>query len=171
MAENLNPPAQPAAAMGHGVKQRNIIQMTQSEIDDFLSGRRSMAMSTINPDGSIHTVAMWYGFLEGCVAIESKAKAQKVLNLRRNPNITMMVEDGEKYEELRGVTIIGTAEIIDDPERMFTLGISVFERYMGVQYTDAMKSAVNAMLHKRVVVKVNPTKVVSWDHHKLGLGR
>jgi PPOX class probable F420-dependent enzyme len=161
----------PPTAMGHGVKQRNVIQMSQAEIDEFLAGRRSMAMSTINHDGSIHTVAMWYGFLEGCVAIESKAKAQKVLNLRRNPNITMMVEDGEKYEELRGVTIVGKAEIIDDPARMFTLGISVFERYMGAKYTDAMKGAVEAMLHKRVVVKVEPTRVVSWDHNKLGLGR
>ena len=33
-----------------------------------------------------------------------------------------------------------------------------------------MKPAVQAMLHKRVVVKVNVDKVVSWDHRKLGLG-
>jgi hypothetical protein len=46
----------------------------------------------------------------------------------------------------------------------------VFERYMGATYTDAMKPAVEAMLHKRVVVKVNVDKVVSWDHRKLGLG-
>ena len=65
---------------------------------------------------------------------------------------------------------IRKGEVIDDPERMFTLGISVFERYMGATYTEAMKPAVEAMLHKRVVVKVNVDKVVSWDHRKLGLG-
>ena len=95
-----------------GVKQRNKIVMSQEEIDEFLSGRRSMTMSTINPDGSIHSIAMWYGFLEGCIGIESKAKAQKVMNLRRNPNLTMLVEDGETYETLRGVTLIGKGEIM-----------------------------------------------------------
>ena len=123
-----------------GVKQRNKIVMSQEEIDEFLSGRRSMTMSTINSDGSIHSIAMWYGFLEGCIGIESKAKAQKVMNLRRNPNLTVLVEDGETYETLRGVTLIGKAEIIDDPDRMFELGISVFDRYMA-PYTEEMKGA------------------------------
>ncbi len=155
-------------AMGHGKKQRDVVRMTQEEIDEFLGGRRTMSMATVNADGSIHMVAMWYGFLEGCVAIESKAKAQKIRNLRRNPTITMMVEDGDSYDELRGVMIQGTAEIVEDPDRMFTAGVSVFERYTA-PYTEAMRPAVLQMLHKRVVVKVVPTKIASWDHRKLGL--
>src|SRR5687767_15989145 len=101
-------------AMGHGVKQRGVIRMSDAEIDEFLKGRHSMSMATVNPDGSIHMVAMWYGFLEGCVAIESKAKAQKVMNLRRNPYCTVMVEDGEKYEELLSVTFAGKCDTIDE---------------------------------------------------------
>src|SRR2546421_4125330 len=118
-------------AMGHGVNQRDLIKMTPEEVESLLHERRSMTMSTISPDGTIHTVAMWYGFLEGAVAFETKAKAQKVQNLRRNPTITCMVEAGDQYNELRGVELVGTAEIVEDPERMFELGISVFERYMG----------------------------------------
>jgi PPOX class probable F420-dependent enzyme len=125
-------------------------------------------MATLNADGTIHMIAMWYGFLDGAVAIESKAKAQKIVNLRRNPTITCMVEDGEYYEELRGVQLVGKAEIIDDPARMFPLGVSVFERYYG-GYTEAMRPAVEAMLYKRVVVKVHVDRVASWDHRKLGL--
>ena len=52
-----------------GVKQRAVIKMSQGEIDEFLTGRHSMSMCTINHDGSIHAVAMWYGFLEGAVAV------------------------------------------------------------------------------------------------------
>lgn len=150
-----------------GVKQRGKIVMSQEEIDEFLLGRRSMTMSTINADGSIHSIAMWYGFLEGCVAIESKAKAQKVMNLRRNPNLTMMVEDGETYETLRGVTLIGKAEIVEDPDRVFELGVSVFSRYFA-PYTEEMKPAVDMMLNKRVVVKLDVERTISWDHRKLG---
>ena len=152
-----------------GMKQRNKIVMSPEEIDEFLQGRHSMTMSTLNTDGSIHSIAMWYGFIDGCIGIESKAKAQKVLNLRRNPNMTVLVEDGETYETLRGVTLIGKAEIIEDPEAMFPLGISVFERYMA-PYNEEMRGAVEMMLHKRVVVKLNVERTISWDHRKLGGG-
>jgi hypothetical protein len=111
---------------------------------------------------------MWYGFLDGCVTVETKAKSQKVQNLRRDPRLTLLIEDGEAYEELRGVELVGQAEIIDDPAQLWTLGLSVFERYYG-PYTDALAPAVEAMLHKRVAVKMHPTRTVSWDHRKLGV--
>jgi PPOX class probable F420-dependent enzyme len=152
--------------MGLGIKQRDVIRMTDDEIADFLSARRTMSMATVNKDGTVHLVAMWYGFLDGFVAFETKAKSQKVLNLRRNPTITCMAEDGLSYEELRGVQIVGTGEIIDDPERMFELGVSLFERHVG-PYRGDMRPAVEMMLHKRVVVQVHPTRVASWDHRKL----
>jgi len=154
--------------MGHGVKQRAQIAMSSDEIDAFLHGRHSMTMCTMNPDGNIHAVGMWYGFLEGAIAVESKAKAQKVVNLRRDPRITCMIETGDYYEELQGVSVIGSAEVVDDPDRMFALGVSVLERYY-MPYTDEMRPAVTAMLNKRVVIKVNPIRVISWDHRKLGL--
>jgi PPOX class probable F420-dependent enzyme len=152
-----------------GVKQRDVIKMTQEEIDEFLQGRHSMSIATMNHDDTIHLVAMWYGFLEGAIAIETKAKSQKVLNLRRDPRTTVLIEDGETYEELRGVELVGTGEVIDDPERMFELGISVFERYQGGKYTEEMRPIVEFMLNKRVVVKLHVDKVVSWDHRKLGM--
>lgn len=152
-----------------GVKQRDVIKMTQEEIDEFLQGRHSMSIATMNHDDTIHLVAMWYGFLEGAIAIETKAKSQKVLNLRRDPRTTVLIEDGETYEELRGVELVGTGEVIDDPERMFELGVSVFERYQGGKYTEEMRPIVEFMLNKRVVVKLHVDKVVSWDHRKLGM--
>jgi PPOX class probable F420-dependent enzyme len=155
-------------AMGHGVNQRNLIKMTDAEVDAFLHERHSMTMSTIYGDGSIHSVAMWYGFLEGAIAFETKTKAQKVVNLRRDPRLTCLVEAGETYDELRGVSLVGTGEIIDDPARMWELGVSVFERY-NAPYTEDLKPFVEAMLNKRVVVKLHVDKTVTWDHRKLGL--
>jgi PPOX class probable F420-dependent enzyme len=149
-----------------GVNQRAAIRMTDDEVDEFLRGRRTMSMATVNHDGSIHVVAMWYGFLEGCVAIETKTKSQKAQNLRRDPRLTCMVEDGDRYEELRGVELVGKAEMVEERERIWELGVSVFERYQG-PYTDDMAPFVEAMLNKRVVVKLLVDRVVSWDHRKL----
>ena len=154
--------------MGHGVKQRDLIKMSPDEVDEFLAGRRAASLCSINHDGTIHAVAMWYGFLEGALGFETKSKSQKVQNLRRNPTITCMVEDGETYDQLRGVELVGRAEIVEEPDRMWELGVSVFERY-NAPYTEEMRPMVEAMLHKRVVIKLLVDRVVSWDHRKLGL--
>jgi PPOX class probable F420-dependent enzyme len=150
-----------------GTKQRDVIRMTEQEVDEFLRGRHTMSLATINHDATVHLVAMWYGFLEGCVAIETKTKSQKVRNLRRDPRMTCMVEEGDSYEELRGVELVGTGEIVEAPERMWEMGVDLFERYQGT-YTEEMRPFVEAMLHKRVVVKLQVDRIVSWDHRKLG---
>jgi PPOX class probable F420-dependent enzyme len=153
---------------GHGVNQRALIRMTPAEVDAFLAECRTMTMCSLGPDGSIHAIAMWYGFLDGCVTVETKAKSQKVQNLRRDPRLTLLFEAGELYEELRGVELVGRAEIIDDPEQLWTLGLSVYERHNG-PFTEEARPFLEAMLHKRVAVKMHAERTVSWDHRKLGL--
>ena len=151
-----------------GTKQRDVIRMTGQEIDEFLLGRHTMSLATINHDSTVHLVAMWYGFLEGCVAIETKTKSQKVRNLRRDPRMTCMVEEGDRYEDLRGVELVGTAEIVEEPERMWEMGVNLFERYQGT-YTEEMRPFVEVMLNKRVAVRVDVARTRSWDHRKLGM--
>ena len=68
--------------------------------------------------------------------------------------MTCMAEDGDYYEELRGVELVGTAEFIDDPERMFELGVNLFERYYGT-YTEELRPFVETMLHKRIVMALH----------------
>ena len=68
--------------------------------------------------------------------------------------MTCMAEDGDYYEELRGVELVGTAEFIDDPDRMFELGVDLFERYYGT-YTDELRPFVETMLNKRVVIALH----------------
>ena len=154
--------------MGHGVNQRALIKMTPLEVDEFLAERRPITLCSINHDGSIHAVGMWYGFLEGAVAFETKAKSQKVQNLRRDPRVTCMAEDGDYYEVLRGVELVGRAEIVDEPDRMWKLGVNLFERYYGT-FTDDLAPFVQTMLNKRVVIKMLVERTVTWDHRKLGL--
>ena len=151
-----------------GVNQRAQITMTDDEVDEFLHSSRTMTMATINADGSPHLVAMWFGIVDDAICFETKAKSQKAVNLRRDARITCMVEAGDTYEMLRGVSFEGTAEVIDDADYLFEIGVSVWERYYG-PYTEEMKPLVEMMLNKRVAVKVNVERTRSWDHRKLGL--
>jgi PPOX class probable F420-dependent enzyme len=149
-----------------GTNERARIRMTEEEVADFLAGRHNMSVATLGPDGRVHLVAMWYGFLDGDMAFETKAKSQKVQNLRRDDRITCLVEEGQTYDQLRGVELVGRAEIIEDRDRLWKIGISVFERHFG-PVTPETEPAVEAMLHKRVGVRIVAERVVSWDHRKL----
>jgi PPOX class probable F420-dependent enzyme len=152
-----------------GKNERSKIVMSDDEIVDFIDHSRTATMATVGPNGRPHLIAMWYAVLDGEVWFETKAKSQKAVNLRRDPTITVMIEDGKTYDTLRGVSIDGQAEIVDsDPELLLRVGISVWERYTG-PYSEDMKPFVEQMMNNRIAVRVVPTRLRSWDHRKLGM--
>ena len=151
-----------------GVNQRSQITMTDDEVATFLVQQRTATMATLGPAGAPHLVAMWYAVIDGQVWFETKSRSQKAVNLRRDPRITCMVEEGETYDTLRGVSLEGTGVIVEDPEALWEVGVSVWERYNG-PYTDEVKPLVEFMLHKRIAVRIDVDRVRSWDHRKLGM--
>ncbi len=151
-----------------GRNQRSQIEMSEDEINEYLIRSRSATMATLGPTGTPHLVAMWYAVVDGQIWFETKSRSQKAVNLRRDNRITVLVEDGHTYDTLRGVSIEGTAEIVEDPEALWSVGVSIWERYNG-PYTEDLKPLVEFMLQKRVAVRVDVTRTRSWDHRKLGM--
>jgi PPOX class probable F420-dependent enzyme len=151
-----------------GANQRAQIVMSDAEIADFVATSRTGTLATIGPDGQSHLTAMWYGVVDGEIWLETKAKSQKAVNLRRDPRVSFLLEDGQSYDTLRGVSFEGVAEIVEDPDAIFRVGVSVWQRYTG-PYTDDMKPAVDQMMHKRIAVRIVARRTRSWDHRKLGL--
>ena len=149
--------------------RRRQIEMTAQEQEDFLSTGWTLQVASVGIQGYPHLVAMWYCIIDGEIHFTTFAKAQKVLNLERDPRITCMLESGEQYQELRGLVIEGTAEVVQgDPE----LVLRVMAALGTKQASDAaatMPSEVQRMqATKRAVVRVHPKRVISWDHGKLG---
>ncbi|HZU48355.1 MAG TPA: PPOX class F420-dependent oxidoreductase [Mycobacterium sp.] len=151
-----------------GTNQRAQIVMSEAEIADFVARSRTGTLATIGRDGQPHLTAMWYGVVNGEIWLETKAKSQKAINLRRDPRVSFLIEDGDTYDTLRGVSFEGVAEIVEDPDATFRVGVSVWERYTG-PYSDELKPAVDQMMHKRVAVRIVTRRTRSWDHRKLGL--
>ncbi|MEA3020636.1 MAG: hypothetical protein QOI47_2160 [Actinomycetota bacterium] len=149
------------------MSRRDVIRMSEAEVDEFLSGRHVMNVATIGGDGRPHLVAMWYGFHDGKPAWWTYGKSQKILNLRRDPRITCLVETGETYDQLRGVELVGTGTILEERTDVMAVGRSVFERYTG-PWSEAAEGGVAQMGAKRVAVRIEVEQVVSWDHTKLG---
>jgi PPOX class probable F420-dependent enzyme len=151
-----------------GSKQRAQIVMSQAEIDDFVTSSRGGTLATIGRDGQPHLTAMWYAVVDGEIWFETKAKSQKAVNLGRDPRITFLLEDGDTYDTLRGVSFEGTAEIVDDADAVFRVGVSVWERCTG-PYTEEAKPAVDMMMNNRIAVRLVVNRTRSWDHRKLGM--
>jgi PPOX class probable F420-dependent enzyme len=151
-----------------GTNQRAQIAMTGDEIDTFVERSRTATMATLGPTGAPHLVAMWYAVIDGQIWFETKAKSQKAQNLRRDGRLTCLIEDGLTYDTLRGVSLEGQGAIVDDPDALWRVGVNVWERYTG-PYTEEARPMVEAMLAKRIAVRLDVARVRSWDHRKLGL--
>jgi PPOX class probable F420-dependent enzyme len=149
------------------MNRRNLIRMTDGEIQAFLEEERILQVATIDHDGFPHLVAMWYVLVNNEITFWTYAKSQKAVNLRRDPRLTCMVEAGELYAELRGVQIKGHALINDDREFVQKVGETIWERYTG-PLNESTRPMVTAQASKRVVITVKPVEIVSWDHRKLG---
>jgi len=148
--------------------KRDQIRMTDDEVREFLEAGKSLQLATLGPDGFPHLVAMWYGLVDGKIVLESFGKSQKVLNMRRDPCVAAMVEAGTSYNELRGVSIRARAEVVDDPERLDRVMREVLGRNHPEMDEEALTRAVEITSKKRVAIVLTPSRVISWDHRKLG---
>src|ERR1700679_951045 len=107
-----------------GTKQRTQIVMSEAEITDYATSSRTGTLAPIGPDGQPHLTAMWYAVVDGEIWLETKAKLQKAVNLKRDPRVSFLLEDGQTYDTLRGVSFEGVAEIVEDPDPLFRVGVS-----------------------------------------------
>ncbi len=157
------------------MSKRDLVQMNDDEIDEFLRGRHVMNVATIGSDGRPHLVAMWFGWApDGRLAFTTYARSQKIRNLQRRPILTALVEDGELYTELRGVQLACDAVLSDDPAVVNVVGESVYERYNAEHdgpLTDEIRPFVHAAMAKRTAVLLDVVETASWDHAKLEAGR
>lgn len=149
------------------MSRREQIRMTDDEVREFLRAERTMTLATIGVDGRPHLTAMWYAVRDEHVVFWSYRRAQKMVNLRRDPRLSILIESGEAYGELRGVSIAGTGAVLEDPADVLAIGQLLLERHSDGG-SGAAEQAAAATAPKRVAVRVDIERVTSWDHHKLG---
>jgi PPOX class probable F420-dependent enzyme len=151
--------------------RREQIRMTDAEVAGFLAAEKTMAVATVGPSGRPHLTALWFVPDGATLSTWTYAASQKVANLRRTAQATVLVEAGESYEELRGVSLECDVEVIEDEAGVVRIGSAILHRYSGSEEAaTAGAQFIRAQAAKRVGLVLRPTKVVSWDHRKLGGG-
>lgn len=148
---------------------RDAVKLTAEETHALLAENMKVQIATIGPDGAPHLSTLFYVLTdEGHIAFWTYGRSQKIVNLRRDPRITALVEDGVDYFELRGVSIQGTARLVEDYDEILPLGRRVAARMVdGADLGEMGEDLVRKQARKRVGVIVVPDKVASWDHRKM----
>ncbi len=148
--------------------RRDQIRMSDEELRDFLDEQKIVSVATIGPRGRPHLVPLWYVREGDELTGWTYAKSQKAKNLERDPRATIQVEDGVQYHELRGVMLECDVEVEREPSAVAGYGLALFERYTGGELPDEVRAMVEQQAAKRVGLRFLPTRIVSWDHAKLG---
>ncbi len=147
---------------------RAAVRMSPDEVEEFLGSQMKVQVATVNPDGSPHLTTLFYVLDQGRIAFWTYSSSQKIKNLQRDARITCLVEAGDDYFELRGVSITGKAELVTEENRIREIGSAVATRMAhGADLGDLGREMVERQVSKRWAVVVEPVKVATWDHRKM----
>jgi PPOX class probable F420-dependent enzyme len=151
------------------MQRRKTIALTLEEQRAYLEASHTTILTSLDRRGYPHSVAMWYVVApDGSVVMTTFAKSQKALNLSRDPRCALLVESGRTYDELKGLLIRGRATLEHDEERVLDVLEGVHRKYGTPDPGGSLREAMRAQARKRVVIRVRPERVSSWDHRKLG---
>jgi PPOX class probable F420-dependent enzyme len=145
--------------------------MTDAEIRDFLRTHKTIILSSIGPDGVPHPMPMWFVTDDDLVVSMTTFRGtQKIVNLQRDPRVSLLVESGHKYSELKGVVIYGTAELSEDTDSIVATLVAASQKEnteTDAETRAAMTAGMKQSAAKRILIRVKPDRIVSWDHSKL----
>ena len=162
------PPARPHTRESV-MQRRKTIALTPEEQRRYLEDSHTIILTSLDGRGYPHSVAMWYAVEpDGTVVMTTFAKSQKALNLHRDPRCALLVESGRSYEELKGLLIRGKAVLEPGEEAVLDVLEKIHPKYGTPAPTGGMREAMRGQARKRVVIRVHPERVSSWDHSKLG---
>ena len=123
----------------------------------YLQEKRFAVLATLNEDGTPQLTTMWY-LLEddGTILMNTKVGRAKERNMRRDPRISVCVEDGYLY-----VTLSGEVEMIDDPEIAQRDIFRLSSRYHGEE--KAKRQMENQFSkEQRVTLRLKPEHIIEY---------
>jgi PPOX class probable F420-dependent enzyme len=145
--------------------------MTDAEIRDFLCTQKTIILSSIGSDGVPHPMPMWFvADDDHTVSMATFRGTQKIVNLQRDPRVSLLVESGREYAELKGVVIYGTAELSEETDAIVATLMAASQKEckeIDAETRAAMNEGMKKTAPKRILIRVKPDRVVSWDHSKL----
>jgi len=146
-------------------KRGRKIAMTDDERDAFLAEERTCRVGTVGKDGAPHVAPLWFVWDNTSFWLYSIVKSQRWTDLMRDPRVSIVVDAGVDYFELRGVEIIGRAAPVGEIPRVG----EPHDELAAVEAIHGPKYGIPAGFYdqRHAWLKIEPEKIVSWDFRKL----
>ena len=151
------------------------LALTEEQIEEVMTTCWNCRIATLGPGARINVTPMWFGWAGGKVYIYGRG--QKVVNLRRNPSCTIIVDRNEKFPELQGIMMQGSATILEDASaENAEPDLAVVRAQMATKYNgghgqpaveDPPPNAATARGENARWIVFEPDHQVTWDNFKL----
>ena len=153
------------------------VSLTDDELDELMTTSWNMRVATVGPGDRINVTPLWFGWVDGKVYFY--CRGQKVANLRRTATCTVLVDRNERFPELQGAMLQGTARVLETTDdEAADPHLAEVRAQMGVKYagghgepmpasTEGLVFGASARGRMWRWVVLEPTHVVTWDNHKL----
>lgn len=143
--------------------------MSAEELDDFLGSQRTCRVGTVGGNGAPHVTPLWFVWDGEALWLNSIVASQRWTNLDRDPRVSVVVDAGDEFGELRGVELEGAVTPVGDIPRPVEGDAhpeaAEAEQLWGHKYMGGapfMSDGRHAWLRMAV------TKIASWDFRKMG---
>jgi PPOX class probable F420-dependent enzyme len=137
-------------------------KLTKEEAHAYIDSRPGwIILTTIGRDGRPHSVPIGYFRVGDEVYIGCRAGTQKLKNIERNPNVTVLLQSGDSMQNIKGLMIQGTATVLTAPDDLLRLGREA-AKWRGVPEEQWPKEARPGAAY----IRVTPAKMISWDYSR-----
>ena len=151
------------------------LALSSDEARSYLRDSTTLILCSIGPDGLPDPVPMWFVVDDpsqasdepGILRMTTYGKSQKVVNLQRDARAVGLIEDGTAYDQLRGLQLTGRVEVVDDSAAVLETLVRVADKYSGTPDSPELRSGLSGQASKRVLLRLHPEQVVSWDHRRM----
>ena len=120
-----------------------------------LQSNRIAWLTTVGGDGRPYTVPVGFVWEGQTLLIFSQPKKQKLRNIRKNPRVTLALDETERGQDV--VIVEGTAEVIDDPQISMKMPAYV-EKY-GASIESMGWTLESLAADYSQAIRVTPTKI------------
>lgn len=143
--------------------------MTEGLAAELLAAPLVANLATLNADGSVHLVGMWFVWDGAAVLLPTSGKTRKARNLVRDPRATIMIDDSRGGFDLRGLTLTGRATIVEAPESL-ALNRRIHLKYVTERGLE-LSPVQEYLATDDVTIRFVPERASSWDLRNTEQGR
>ena len=141
------------------------LSMGEEKIKLFIAESKLCRLATVSPEGAPHVVPIWYVVIDDEIYISTSFNSQKGKNMGADNRVSLVIDDGWRFDDFRGVSFQGTVERVMDMATAQRVGDAMAHKYFGSNRHPRylfLRSIPDAAIYKLV-----PESSTSWDWEKM----